>query len=99
MRPGPKPARSARRLTVSGPVMIQSGANFPKPGPVTGSLLLTEVIRQVGLPPQLSVAVAVTVTGTSLWFGGQSTLGDAVKLVITGGSTSLTVTVNEQDAV
>src|SRR5207249_5688202 len=90
---------SARRLTVCGPVMIQSGAKWPSPSPSTGSLLVTIVMAQVGLPPQLSVAVAVTTTGIILWFGGQRTSGDAVTLVMTGPSTSLTVTLNVQPAV
>ena len=79
--------------------MIQSGVKLPNPGPVTGSLLLTPVIEQAGLGSQLSVAVATTVTGTMRWFGGQSTLGVAVTLPITGGSTSFTVTVKLQVAV
>src|SRR5262249_21659872 len=40
-RPLPVPARSARRSTVSGPVICQSTSVWPSPVPSTDSLLLT----------------------------------------------------------
>lgn len=65
-RPGPLPARSARSLTLNGPVICQSGAVSPSPNPLTGSELLTLVSWQTGTALQASVAVAPTVTATIL---------------------------------
>lgn len=48
---------------------------------------------QTGVPPQLSEAETVTVTGTILWFGGQRMFGLAVTAPIVGGWLSTTVTV------
>src|SRR5262245_446588 len=42
--------------------------------------------------PHVSVAPVVTVTGTILWFGGQTVAGDADTLVIVGAVRSSTVT-------
>ena len=98
-RPLPFPERSALRFTVRFPVIAQSGAVSPSPNPLTGSLLLTEVILQTGAPLQASDAETVTATGTILWFGGQSTFGLAVTLMIFGGVVSLTVTTTISDAV
>ena len=65
-RPLPLPARSALRFTVRFPVICQSGAKSPSPVPLTGSLLLTEVILQTGVASQMSEEETVTVTGTIL---------------------------------
>jgi len=64
IRPFPFGARSARRLTVSGPVITQSGLLSPFPVPLIGSLLVTEVILQATDGSQLSVADTLTITGT-----------------------------------
>jgi hypothetical protein len=47
-------------------VIFQSGDVSPSPKPFSGSLLLTEVIRHIEFPLQLSEAEALTVTGTIL---------------------------------
>jgi hypothetical protein len=41
-----------------------------------------------------AIEITVSVTGTSLWFSGESTPGDAVTFAIAGGVVSLTYTVN-----
>ena len=46
--------------------MTQSGLVLPLPGPKTGSLAVTETIRQFGKGRQLSVAETVIEMGTSL---------------------------------
>lgn len=43
-RPSPVPERSALRFTVRLPVIAQSGVVSPSPKPLTGSLLVTEMI-------------------------------------------------------
>ena len=70
----------------------QSGEVLPSPKPLTFSLLLTRVTFQV-VGPQASLTVARSCTSTILWFGGQRVFGTAVKVVITGGTVSTTVTV------
>src|SRR5262249_58121213 len=87
------PARWARRFTANGPVICQSGAVLPSPVPFTGSLLLTAMMWQVGVGSQLSCTATPTVTGTSLWLGGHSTLGVACTVVIRGAVVSTTCTV------
>src|SRR5438128_2448572 len=56
--------------------------------PLSGSLLVTEMIVQTGFGSQLSESETLTVTRRSVWFGGLSTLGLAEMLVITGGVVS-----------
>src|SRR5215472_5937930 len=85
------PERSARSVTVVGPVICQSGAVSPSPPLFTGSLLATLAIAQVA-PPQPSAAVVVTVTGTIWWFAGARLVGDAITRVIVGAVVSTTVT-------
>jgi hypothetical protein len=46
--------------------MSQSGVVSPSPRPFTGSLLLTEVMLQVGVVSQISATETATVTGTIL---------------------------------
>jgi hypothetical protein len=53
-RPEPRPERSARSWSVVGLVTIQSGAVFPSPRPLIGSLLLTESVH-TGAVTQLPV--------------------------------------------
>ena len=65
-RPFPLPERSALRLTLRSPVICQSGAVWPLPGPFTGSLLVTDVILQVTVGLQTSDAETATVTGVIL---------------------------------
>src|SRR5262249_47563580 len=69
----------------------ESVAVLPSPFPFADSLLDTLAIAHVAAP-QVSAASVVTVTGTILWFGGQTVAGDAVTLVIAGGVLSTTVT-------
>src|SRR5204863_7694167 len=83
--------RSARRLTDNGPVISHAGFSVLPEEPSPDSLLVTAIIRGV-TTPQLSLAFALTVTGTIAWSGGQSTLGLALTPVTTGASVALTVT-------
>src|SRR5207247_7382279 len=57
----------------------------PELQPLSGWLLVTEMILQTGFGSQLSESETLTVTSRSVWFGGLSTLGLAEMLVITGG--------------
>lgn len=82
------PERSALRFIVRFPVISQSGAMSPSPRPLTGSLLVSEVMLQTGVAVQLSVALAVTATATILWSGGQSIAGFTDVLFIVGGGYS-----------
>jgi uncharacterized protein YfaS (alpha-2-macroglobulin family) len=58
------PARSARRLSVRGPVISQSGAVLPSPGPLIGWLDVTVTILETGAASTASCAVTVTLTAT-----------------------------------
>jgi hypothetical protein len=98
MRPLPLAARSARRFTVSEPVMTMSPAVSPSPRPLSGSLLVTLRMRPV-TALTASSAWPDTFTETIWWFGGQSTAGDALRLVMTGAVVSRTVTVKLPEAV
>jgi len=82
-RPAPLPLRSARRLTVSDPVMAES--------PGSGSLLETPATVQTGLASAASETATVSVTPIICLFGGQmaSTLGFTP--AIAGGVVSTTV--------
>src|SRR3954454_12565854 len=71
--------------------MFQSGA-VASSAPVTGSLLLTEIISDC-TDPQLSVTVTLSSIGTSLPLGGQSVSELATIPTMTGSSLSCTVTV------
>src|SRR4029453_16457673 len=57
MRPAPKPSRSARKESSSGPVRLQSDGS-------TASLLLTPVILQTGDGSLSSASVTPTVTSS-----------------------------------
>jgi hypothetical protein len=59
---------------------------------------VTNCSCRVGVAPQLSVAASGGVIGAILWFGGQGMLGVTVKLPITRGIWSNTVTVPWQEA-
>src|SRR6266545_1480432 len=78
------PTRSARISAVRGGTMCASGPVLPSPGPLEGSSLLISTILQTG-GPHAALALADTLTGTILWFGGQITLGVAVTEAINGG--------------
>src|SRR5262249_37948999 len=93
-RPGPLPERSARRSTVSGPVICPSTSV-----PSAGSLLLTPTMRVTGAGATASETDAESVTATILWLGGQRTLGEALALANTGPVVSRTVTWNAPVAV
>jgi hypothetical protein len=54
---------------------LDSLAVSPEPQPLSGSLLVTEIIFETGCASQLSVAQTLTVTSTSLRLGGESTFG------------------------
>ena len=54
------------------PVISQSGAVSPAPVPWTGSLLVTDTMRQSTGPPHTSDADTVTTTGTMSWLLGQN---------------------------
>jgi hypothetical protein len=84
-RPPPFPDGSHRKFNVKPPVISQSGAWFPSLRPFTDSLLVTAMFLETTLPPQLSAATTVIVTGTMLWLGGDRTLGIAVSCCINGG--------------
>src|SRR4030095_6561192 len=71
--------------------MIQSGAVSPSPRPSIGSLLVTEMIWQLGDESHASVTNTLTDTETILWFGGHSLLGLATTLPIFGAVVSCTV--------
>src|SRR5688500_17188508 len=93
MRPDPLCQRSARSLSVNAPVTSQSfGPISPPPSPEVGSLLVTETIRHVTVPPHASEADAVMATGTMSWFADVNTLGVAVTDAILGGVMSRTLT-------
>src|SRR5436309_15222185 len=69
------------------------------PGPASGSLLRADssVMRRFEL--HASFAVAVTCTGTSLWFGGHNSAGEAVTVSVGGEvSTIVTTTVSRADS-
>src|SRR5947209_4824105 len=70
--------------------MFQSGAVL-SPGPVTGSLLVTETMRQTGLGSQLSLARAVRVMGSRWWFAGLRSGGSTVNERMLGGVRSVTL--------
>jgi hypothetical protein len=80
-RPAPNPFRSARRLTLSGPVNVESETS-------NGSLLVTPVIAQPGAGSLSSATVTPIVTGTIFPFGGQRTFGVAVSAERVGGATA-----------
>src|SRR5262245_54789725 len=84
MRPVSPPDRSARRLRVRFPVISQSGDEFPSPGPLIGSLLVTPTILQEAAPQPPEV-VSLKLTPVSLWFGGHNVLGDALTVVTSRG--------------
>src|SRR6266542_144069 len=81
---------SARSSSVRLPVMFQSGLVL-SPGPVTGSLLVTETIWQTGLASQLSDATAVSVTGTRWWLAGARLSVSAVNELMVGAVRSTTL--------
>ena len=89
MRPVPFPSRCALRFAVKLPVICASAE-------VIASLLVICVILQTGFGSQVSESETDTLTGTSLLFGGHSTLGLAVTDEITGGVVSCTLTVELQ---
>src|SRR3954453_3046136 len=68
-----------------------SPAVSPSPSPSSGSLLVTDTSRKATDGSQRSATCTLVVTGTSLWFGGQSvpTLSDTV---ICGATVSATRT-------
>src|SRR5262245_38737358 len=79
-RPLPGPARSERSRNVRSSVPKVAWMSFgwsPSPRPLSGSLLVIESSRTVGLGSHLSVTVIVAVIVTSLWLGGQSTVGES----------------------
>ena len=80
-RPAPRPFRSARKLTLSAPVNVESEA-------ANVSLLVTPAMVQVGDGSLLSVTVTPLVTGTILPFAGQRTFGVAVSAAMAGGLTA-----------
>src|SRR4051812_37687299 len=84
MRPLPPPFRSERTLRVRSPVI----SYWPEPA----SLLVTEIILDFGCESQISLAAAEIVIGIILWLGGERMLGLAVRLVMSGGVVSRTVT-------
>ena len=86
MRPVPVPSRCALRLAVKLPVICASAD-------VIASLLVILVILQTGCGSQVSASETDTLTGTSLLFGGHSTLGLADTAEIAGGVVSRTITV------
>src|SRR5438128_9807389 len=92
------PERSARRFTLSGLVISQSGAVSPSPVPLIGWSDVTETICESGLGSTKSTAATFTVTGTMLWLGGQSVRGDVEMLVTGGGWGAGTVRVNDRCA-
>src|SRR5437868_2020564 len=88
MRPLPVPLRSARRFSVSAPVICHSVS------PASGSLLATETIFN-DVMPTASLEATLSVTATIFLLGGQIDVTDGVMLVIAGAVVSRTVTVNE----
>src|SRR5262245_57264572 len=62
----------------------------PSPRPLSGSLLVIETSRTVGLGSHLSATVMFALISTSLWSGDQSTLGDTCT-VSSGGTLSVMV--------
>ena len=81
---------------MSGPVIAKSGDVLPLPPPVGGSLLVIPEMVHTGAGSHVSCATAMTVTGTNLWLGGQSTLGATETEEITGGVVSRTLTTELQ---
>src|SRR5678816_1640777 len=74
-------------------MICQSGEVWPSPLPSMGSLLVIEITLQAGVASQMSETSTMSVTGTILWFGGQSEFGEAARLATTGGVVSTTATV------
>jgi len=64
-----------------------------------GSLLLTEMISQIGEASHTSPTGTLTATETILWFGGHRISGLAVTGAILGGVVSTTITVELHSAV
>src|SRR5688572_628230 len=93
MRPLPGPDASALRSTVRSPVTTKSGAVFPSPNPLIGSLDVTLTIWQSTEASQISVTSTLITTGRSLWLRGQRLFGSAVAAPIVGAVVSTTVTV------
>src|SRR6185503_6271376 len=83
--------RSERTCAVSVPVTTQSGEVL-SPRPVTGSLLVIDLIRTTGAGSTLSVAVTETTTGTIV-SSSVRRLGSTEIEVITGAVRSTTVKV------
>jgi len=80
-------------------VLNQYGSNLPLGVGIIGSLLVTEMILQEVGPPQLSVAVAFTVTRVIRLVIGRRIDGVAVTLPIIGDSLSRTTTLKPHVAV
>src|SRR5688500_5623382 len=89
------PERSARRSTVSGPVITQSGAVSPSPVPSIGWFDETERIVETGLGSTVSGAMSATLTATIWSLGGHSVVSEGLVLTTVGGVVSRTVTLND----
>ena len=85
------PDLSDRSLKLKSSITTMSLPVLPSPISLSGSLLVMETRVTTGSGSQMSVACVVGTMVTSLWFGGQRPLGDALKLRV-GGVVSTMVT-------
>ena len=75
-----------KRVALSCPDILAMPTCQPaiSPAPLSGSLLLTASNWKPAAPEKESLSRTEVLTGTSLLFGGQSTLGDALQASVGG---------------